>query len=67
MRDFLARFPTSARADEVSVALGWELIEAGQLEEARARLTHAAESPVSRVHQSAARGLEEITRRRASR
>ena len=64
MRDFLARFPTSARADEVSVALGWELIEAGQLEEARARLAHAAESPVSRVHQSAARGLEEIARRR---
>lgn len=64
MRDFLSRFPTSARADEVSVALGWELIEVGQLDEAVQRFAHAAESPVSKVHQSAARGLEEIARRR---
>jgi len=67
MRDFLTRFPTSARADEVSVALGWELIETLELDEAVQRFAHAAESPVSKVHQSAARGLEEIARRRASR
>ncbi len=60
MRRFLGRYPDSVRADEVSIALGWMLLEAGQRSEARARFQQGAASPIARVRVSAERGLEAL-------
>lgn len=63
MERFLEQHPKGARAHEVSVALGWLLVESGDLAEAKRRFTQAVSSPVARVRRSAERGLAEIADR----
>ena len=63
MERFLERHPDAARAEEVSVALGWLLLESGAFREAERRFEAAASSAVDRVRRSASRGLDEVADR----
>lgn len=57
LEGFLAQYPTSERADEVAVTLGWLLKESGDEAAARPWFERALESAVPRIRESAARGL----------
>jgi TolA-binding protein len=61
-REFLARFPVSARRGEAAVALGWILLDEGSVDEARRSFEHAASDPASSVRASAAEGIRRTTR-----
>jgi TolA-binding protein len=61
-REFLAKFPRSARRGEAAVALGWILFDAGEIGEARRAFQQAASDPVAGVRASAAAGLRRTTR-----
>jgi TolA-binding protein len=60
---FVARFPSSPRAGEASVILGWSLVRAGgpgAREQARAAFARAARDPADRVRASAQEGLRQL-------
>jgi TolA-binding protein len=61
-REFLAKFPRSARRGEAAVALGWILFDAGQIGEARGAFEQAASDPAAGVRASAAEGMRRTTR-----
>jgi TolA-binding protein len=54
---FLARYPDSDRQGEASVILGWLLVRAGDLGDARVHFTGALQDPAERVRSSARAGL----------
>ncbi|HEX4416706.1 MAG TPA: FecR domain-containing protein [Kofleriaceae bacterium] len=61
--DFLGGFPRSARAGEASAMLGWILIDARELDEARRRFRAALGDPSPAVRRSAAAGLDALAQR----
>jgi hypothetical protein len=61
---FLAAFPTSARAGEASVVLGWQLLAAGEVAEAERRFQAGANDPSAEVRGAAAKGLAALGARR---
>ena len=61
-REFLAKFPRSARRGEAAVALGWILFDAGDIGEARRAFEQAASDPAAGVRASAAEGMRRTTR-----
>jgi TolA-binding protein len=61
-REFLAKFPRSARRGEAAVALGWILVDAGEFGEARGVFELAARDPAASVRASAAEGIRRTTR-----
>lgn len=63
LRRFLDRHPRSVRAGEVSVMLGWRLLERGALEAAAERFEAAARDPSARVRGAARSGLEAVRER----
>ena len=62
---FIDRFPHSSRIGEVSVMLGWILLEEGDLEGARRLFIGAADDRVDKVRRSARTGLDAIDRKRS--
>jgi TolA-binding protein len=60
MNRFLSKYPRSVRSGEVSVMLGWRLLDRGRTAEARARFEAAKDDASSRVRESAAAGLERL-------
>jgi TolA-binding protein len=62
---FLRGFPASARVGEASVALGWVLFERGDLTGAGALFSTAKNDRVTKVRESALKGLEAIEYRSA--
>ncbi len=62
-RDFLRRFPLSSRRGEATVALGWILLDAGNVSEARQAFEQAISDPASSVRDSAAEGVRRTTGR----
>jgi TolA-binding protein len=64
---FLSAYPQSARLGEVSIALGWILLEQGDLEEARICFETALNDRGKDIRESAGRGLEEIAHREETR
>lgn len=58
LRGFLATYPTSARVGEASAMLGWMLVDAHELEEARRRFQAAVDDPQPSVQASGRQGLE---------
>jgi len=61
-REFLEKFPRSARRGEAAVALGWILFDAGEIGEARRAFEQAASDPAAGVRASAAEGMRRTTR-----
>jgi TolA-binding protein len=61
-QEFLAKFPRSARRGEAAVALGWILVDAGEVGEARRAFQQAASDPAASVRGSAAEGIRRTTR-----
>ena len=59
-RAFLDGFPTSTRAGEASAMLGWLLIEAHELDEARLRFRAAENDPNADARASAQKGLQVV-------
>jgi hypothetical protein len=57
MEDFLLRHPDSPRAGEVSVMLGWLLVDSGERARAEALFRAATTDPRSEVRRSAEAGL----------
>ena len=55
--DFLKRFPRSGHRGEAAVALGWLLVQTGNIDEARRAFDQAAGDPSAMVRASAAEGL----------
>jgi len=66
MRDFLQCFPSSVRRGEVSVMLGWKLLQSGDPAGAKALFDSALGDPVPWVRTSAARGVSETGRQSPS-
>jgi TolA-binding protein len=62
-REFLRRFPLSSRRGEAAVALGWILLDAGNVSEARQAFEQASADPASGVRDSAAEGIRRTSRR----
>jgi TolA-binding protein len=60
LAEFLARYPDSDRKGEASVILGWLLVRAGELGDARERFTRALDDPAERVRGSARSGLAAV-------
>jgi TolA-binding protein len=60
MTVFLDRYPTNARAGELSAMLGWILLDQGRLPEAKARFVAALADPSPKVRESAEAGLLEL-------
>ena len=58
LRGFVATYPTSARVGEASAMLGWMLVDAHELEEARRRFQAAVNDPQPSVQASGRQGLE---------
>ena len=56
--DFLAAYPKSARAGEVSVMLGWMRYEAGQYDDAEHLFRAGFKDKSPRVRKSAQKGLD---------
>jgi hypothetical protein len=59
---FTARFPHSERIGEASAMLGWILLEAGDMDEARRAFERAENDKVDRVRASARSGLARLGR-----
>lgn len=64
LRDFLRQHPRSARAGEATVILGWQLLRAGQLDEAQRCFAAAASDPHSAIRDNARSGLAAVAARR---
>ena len=62
-RDFLRKFPLSARRGDAAVALGWILLDADNVNEARQAFEQAISDPAASVRDSAAEGIRRTTRR----
>ena len=62
MREFIARYPGSSRAGELSVMLGWSLIEAGNPEAARPHFQRASSQKSRKIADAARAGLREVER-----
>ncbi len=60
MGSFLDRYPANPRAAELSAMLGWILLDAGRLADAKARFMAALADPSPKVRQSAEAGLLEL-------
>jgi hypothetical protein len=60
---FLKSYPTSERAHEVHVMLGWILFERSDVVDARRHFEAGMKAPSARVRQAAAAGLSEVARR----
>jgi hypothetical protein len=58
----LTRFPGSVRAGVAALALGWNLVIAGRLDDAAGQFRRALTDPSERVRAGAAAGLAEIAR-----
>jgi len=56
-REFLRRFPASSRRGEASLALGWILLDAGNVNAAREAFEQALSDPAGSVRDSALEGL----------
>lgn len=56
-REFLRRFPASSRRGEAAVALGWILLDAENVSEARHAFEQALADPAAGVRDSAAEGV----------
>jgi len=56
-REFLRRFPASSRRGEAAVALGWILLDAENVSEARRAFEQALADPAAGVRDSAAEGV----------
>jgi len=64
---FLSEYPSSVRAGEAMVMLGWLLVDANELVRAEAQFNAALTVSVPSVRTSAESGLTEIARRRSER
>ena len=64
LEQFIARFPSSARAGEAAALLGWIVLEGGDPTEAERLFQRAASDRVPQVRDSAARGLAAVSRNR---
>ena len=62
-REFLRRFPSSSRRGEATVALGWILLDAENVSEARHAFEQALSDPAAGVRDSAAEGIRRTTPR----
>ena len=62
-REFLRRFPSSSRRGEAAVALGWILLDAENVGEARHAFEQALTDPSAGVRDSAAEGIRRTTPR----
>jgi TolA-binding protein len=62
-RDFLDRYPRSARARQAGTMLGWILLEANQRAEAERLFRAALDDPDPAVHASAKAGLAAVSAR----
>ena len=62
-REFLRRFPASSRRGEAAVALGWILLDAENVSEARHAFEQALSDPAAGVRDSAAEGIRRTTPR----
>ena len=62
-REFLRRFPASSRRGEAAVALGWILLDAENVSEARHAFEQALADPAASVRDSAAEGVRRTTPR----
>jgi hypothetical protein len=60
-REFLRRFPGSSRRGEAAVALGWILLDAENVSEARHAFEQALSDPAASVRDSAAEGIRRTT------
>ncbi|MCG8424600.1 MAG: tetratricopeptide repeat protein [Proteobacteria bacterium] len=60
MGDFIERYPGSARTGELSVMLGWSLLETGDTEKARSHFQRAVTHTSKRVRDAARQGLRAI-------
>ena len=60
--EFLDRFPSSSRAGEAAVALGWIRVDEGHLDDARALFKLGARDPAPEVRASAEDGLRRTQR-----
>jgi TolA-binding protein len=58
---FLARFPKSSRAGQAATALGWLLLDAGDLPAARQTFERAVHDPSPTVRAGALDGLRRAT------
>lgn len=61
-RATIQQFPNSPRAGEASAMLGWLLVDARQLDEARSRFSSASSDRSDAVRDSAKRGLDALTK-----
>jgi TolA-binding protein len=61
-RDFLDRSPSSPRAGEANVMLGWLLVEANELAEARQRFSAASGDPDAAIRDRARAGFTALPR-----
>jgi ferric-dicitrate binding protein FerR (iron transport regulator) len=57
---FVHRYPTSARAGEASVMLGWLRVGSGETDTARSLFERGAQDPTERIRASARRGLDRL-------
>jgi len=62
-RAMIDRFPSSPRTGEASAMLGWLLVDAHQLDEARSRFQAASTDRSEAVRDSAKRGLDALDKR----
>jgi hypothetical protein len=62
LRDFTEQYPSRTRAGEASAMLGWLLLDAKELAEARRRFDAAAADPSPLVQKRAREGLEALAR-----
>jgi TolA-binding protein len=60
METFLERYPRSVRAGELSVMLGWLLLDTGSSDAARARFEAARADPNPAVREGARKGLSAV-------
>lgn len=60
LRSFLDAYPTSARAGNAVVMLGWLLVASKEVGEARTLFERAADDPNAEVRASATRGLDAL-------
>jgi len=63
LRSFIGAYPTSTRAGEASVMLGWLLVDANQLDEAERRFRAAASDASQAVRASARSGLDALAKK----
>jgi TolA-binding protein len=61
--EFLGRFPSASRRGEAATALGWLLLDAGEIDEAARAFDRGAKDRSPNVRESALEGLRRVGRR----